>query len=247
MRKIQAYHRPKDPAEAAALLRREDIRTLPLAGGTQLVPLAGYGEEEIVDLQDLPLDHLEYTEGGLHAGALVRLQDLMDHEHTPALVRDMARYEGPNTFRNAATLGGVLAAGDAESELLAALLVHEASLRLDTPGGTEALALEDFLADRPRLLEGALILEARFPTGGKTASARVARTPMDRPIVAALGRRTSNGALRLALCGVAEAPVLVEAAGLETLTPPGDFRGGAPYRAELARVLTERVRAELEG
>ena len=72
-----------------------------------------------------------------------------------------------------------------------------------------------------------------------------ARTPADTPIVAALGRRTDEGALRLALTGVAATPVLVDADHLDALDPPGDFRGTPAYRRHLAAVLTARVAEEL--
>ena len=80
----------------------------------------------------------------------------------------------------------------------------------------------------------------------RTAVARTGRTPADVPIVAAYGRRTTDGFVAMALTGVAEHPVLVDVfdptAGLD---PAGDFRGSREYRLHLARTLTARVMAEL--
>ncbi len=50
---------------------------------------------------------------------MVRLSDLEAHSDVPALLKDLSRREGPNTIRNAATVGGTIASGDPESELVA--------------------------------------------------------------------------------------------------------------------------------
>jgi CO/xanthine dehydrogenase FAD-binding subunit len=76
--------------------------------------------------------------------------------------------------------------------------------------------------------------------------ARTARTRADRPIVAAVARRTPDGQRRLALTGVAAVPVLVAPTpdAADGLEPPGDFRGSTEYRRALAGVLARRA---LEG
>ena len=246
LRTVQNYHRPKDLVAAGSLLRRPDVETVLIAGGTGWVPHAGLAQEEIVDLQDLGLDLLETRDGSLFAGAMVRLQDLMDFEETPDLVRDMCAHAGPNTIRNMATIGGVLAAGGGNSELLAALLVFEAGVQLDTAQGPVDLPLDEFLKDRGGYLEGSIITSVSLPRSGRSASARVARTPMDQPIVAALGRRTSGGRLLTALCGMGPVPVLTGPEDLDRLHPPDDFLGSARYRRRMAEVLLARVQRELE-
>ena len=81
--------------------------------------------------------------------------------------------------------------------------------------------------------------------GGETADARVARTPADTPIVAAVGRRDEEGNVRMALCGVADIPILVDPDEIENVDPPADFRGSAEYRRQMAGVLGGRVLAAL--
>ena len=218
---LTAYHRPRYLQKALELLSNSGARVL--AGGTTLVPNLPAGVEAVVDLQRLELDKIETVGEVLHAGAMVTLQALIDHPETPPLIRETAAREGPNTFRNAGTLGGVIVSADPESELLAALL---------------ALGAESSYS-------GSLLTKVAIPLGGRSATARVARTPKDRPIVAAVAHRTEKET-RLALCGVADRPILVDPAEIDSLTPPADFRGSSEYRKEMARLLAGRVLREVE-
>ena len=85
-------------------------------------------------------------------------------------------------------------------------------------------------------------------TTGKTASARVGRTPADQPIVAAVARLDPGGKLHLALCGVAHTPVLVDPHNVKAaVNPPGDFRGSSEYRRHMAATLAERVMGEVSS
>jgi CO/xanthine dehydrogenase FAD-binding subunit len=244
MAPIQAYHRPETIAEALELLNRSGVRTALLGGGTTIVAeLAEQGIEEVVDLQDVGPAHVEPRGDRLALGAFLRLQALVDDERVPSLIRDAAFREGPNTFRNQSTLGGVIASRHWESELLAALLVHDASLTVEATRGAQIISLADFLAGPA---PSGIIAEVTVETGGVTGQARVGRTPLDTAIVAALARRDEGGAVRLALTGAGTTPSLVDPDKLDTLTPPGDFRGSSDYRKEIAAILSRRALAELE-
>ena len=245
MKTIKRYHRPETLDEALRLVNRQDVRTAVIGGGTSLAASAADDLDEMVDLQQTGLDNIDEEDGLLNAGATVRLQDLADFIGTPALLRQACYFEGPNTIRNAATLGGVIASADGESELLAALLVYQAQLVIQNGQGRQELSLATFFHDKDPLLQGAIITEMRLPTGGRSAAARVARTPADRPIVAAAGRVSPRGKLFIALCGCGERPALVDPAALDDLPYPADFRGSSAYRREMAGILVRRVREEL--
>ncbi|MDM8526985.1 FAD binding domain-containing protein [Anaerolineales bacterium HSG24] len=240
MSQIKNSHRPESIAEALSLLNRSGINTALIAGGTYLTPNMPPEVEELVDLQDVGLDSIDRNNGQVTIGAMTRLQSLVDQADMPPLVQEMAHREGPNTMRNMATIGGVIVGGDWESELLAALLVFEATIILEGADGGQSIPLTDFLADSDSALKGRLLTSVTFPTHGETASERVARTPADTPIVAALVRLESE-TQHIALCGVADTPILVSQEALSTLNPPADFRGSTEYRKEMAQVLTERV------
>lgn len=245
MRTITRYHRPSSVAEAIALLTRPDTTTILIGGGTSLAAADLAPETEVVDLQSAGSHTIERQGTRVVIGTMAHLQDLIDHPTTPPLLVELARHEGPNTIRNAATVGGAVAGADPDSELLAGLLVHEASVTIEGPNGTTGRPLSELLADRS-ILVGAIITEVTVAMGGTTASARTGRTPADTSIVAAVARQGEAGLL-LALTGVAATPVLVDPADLAALDPPTDFRGTAEYRSRLAEVLTGRVLAQLGG
>ncbi len=243
---IQAYHRPHSVEEALALLARPSIITAVLAGGTHLTAHTE-NVDEVVDLQAIGLDGIDWTGSQMTVGAMTRLQTLVETADAPALLRQAAHREGPNTFRNQATIGGVIAGADPESELLAALLVLEAEVTVQTLAGSRTLALSAFLPDVRAALAGGIITAISLATAGVTASDRVARTPADKPIVAAVARKTPEGRILLALCGIASSPILVTPDQLASLDPPADFRGSSEYRREMAILLAGRVLGQLVG
>ncbi len=242
---LQAYHRPESLEAALSLLDRPQTRVAVIAGGTYITPHLDRDVDEIIDLQQVGLDEVQHTETTLTLGAMVRLQTIVDDEDTPALLRETAHSAGPNTFRNQGTIGGTIVAAHPDSELLAALLVFQAQVTITSKSGERQVALSDFLADVRGALDGGLVTAVSLVKSGKTARARVARTPVDDPIVAAIARRDGEGNQYLALCGIAATPVLTDPGQLDKLTPPGDFRGSSEYRKEMAKVLTGRVLAEI--
>lgn len=245
----QTYHRPDSIEEALQLLSRQGLNSAVLAGGTQLNSDLS-GVDEVVDLQSTGLDQITAGDERLSLGAMVRVQTILDAasltNDTPPLLREMARREGPNTFRNAGTIGGAIVTADPESELLAALLVFEADVTIHTTAGAHTMPLSDFLTDVRGHLESGILTGVSLQTAGPTAHARVARTPQDSPIVAALARRKPDGAALLALCGVAPTPILAGPGDISNLDPPADFRGSSQYRKKMAQVLARRVLSELQ-
>ncbi len=245
MQAITGYHRPSSLDEALALLNRDDITSVVVGGGTTVGARSFQSETDVVDIQACVGAAIETHHDRVRYDAMVRLQDLIDHPATPHLLAEAALREGPNTLRNAATVGGVVAAADWESELYAALLVHDASVKIALPDHAAEVSLQELLGD-PSLLERGIITSVSAELGGETASARSGRTPADTSIVAALGRVVASG-MRLGLTGVAAHPVVIDSADLHALEPPEDFRGSSGYRLELARTLTARVEDLLGG
>lgn len=248
------YSRPESLDEALRLLSQPDAA--PLGGGTKL--LAGAVSGAVVDLQELGLNQIDLVDGQLCVGATTTLAELADGlpEGGPAgLLQKAIRQAGANTYRNAATLGGTIASRLPDSELLAALLVLDTMIA--GPGMETSLVDYLMAAERP----SDLITAVTIPwAAGQGRSERVARTPADYPIVSVTLWQPADGVSRLAATGLGERPFrLTEAESVLTdgrnptaiqsaaqsaqaaSQHPGDFRGDANYRAEMAAVLTKRV------
>ena len=207
-------------------------------GGTKMNAEATSKPVVVVDLQALGLDEIHRLgDETLHIGAMVTLQQIVDHPEVPIAIRESAQREHPSTLRAQATLGGSVMTADPESELLAALLVHDAVVRVTGRGGSEELKLHALLGD-PDRPANRIVTGVTIETTGVTAIARTARTRSDKAIVVAVAR-LAHGRRRLALSGVASTPVLVE--DVTDLDPPGDFRGSSAYRRTLAVVLAARA------
>lgn len=266
MSRIGEYRRPDTLDEVLSLLQR-DRATVPLAGGTDLVPSQTSDVQTVVDLQALGMNHLSVEGFRVHIGAMVPLQRLIESQVVGEFLAEAARLEGPITYRNAATVGGTIATGASVSHVLIALLVLDAQVHLRLPD--PAIVSLDRMLDKPRkflnggLITGITALSADGAPG--VAMARVARTPRDKPIVAVAVRVTREGDLcggvRIALAGVADRPIrayeaedrlkgepfdkglvdIAVAVVAENLNPLSDFRGSSEYRREMAAVLTRRA------
>ena len=147
MQAITGYHRPSGLDEALALLNRKEVASAVIGGGTAIRESWMQSGVEVVDIQACVGSSVTAGSDRIRYGAMVRLQDLIDHPATPPLLAETAQREGPNTLRNAATVGGVVATGDHESELVAALLVHEAQVQIALLDQAVEVSLEELLGN----------------------------------------------------------------------------------------------------
>lgn len=237
---IGSYHRPGDLAEALALLARPDTLTFPLGGGTQLNGRPLSAPAEVVDLQDLGLSTIEQAGSRFSLGAMTTLQQLVDHEPLPPVLRELARTSAPSTIRNMATIGGTVASRSWESPLLAGLLAYGATITVAREDGSADYTLDDALQTRDAFQAG-IITAIALEASGRATFAGTARTPADTPIVLVVGHQDETGSLRVAATGLASTPIRIDPATMAELDPPGDFRGSPDYRRHLAATLTSRV------
>ena len=256
---LAEYHKPQTLADALDLLAERTSRRVPLAGGTHLVAALETRQRKdvdgVVDLAALGLSFIERDGSVLRIGAMTPLTDVVEHPLCASLAGGIllrtARYEGPLNLRNAATVGGLVALAEPDSELYAALLALAAAVVTASNEGVEVIrALHEFAALQPHWERASeLITEIRLPLSAADGGhARIARTPMDRCIVAAVAVAAANGVpsncaathqdgARIALCGVGVRPLLTSGA----LTPPGDFKGSADYRLAMSEVVRRRA------
>ena len=267
------YLRPTTIDEALAQLRRPGLRTVPLAGGTWLVPRLRRDldvpdplddpVDAVVDLAGLELNAIEWEgepgNGWLHMGATVTLQQIA---HSPicrevagGILAEAAHREAPINQRNAATVAGVMLASPSQSELQLELLVLAAHVVIND-GQPRLVPLAELLADPTGQLTGALVTAVKMPWPAETVRgglARVARTPSDYPIVAAAAA-VDGESQRLAIGGVTAAPLLLSlssgdglekalAAALAGADLLADWQGSGEYRHTMGVVLGQRALA----
>lgn len=263
---LKEYHRPDSLDEALSLLNRKDVRTFPLAGGTQLLMAQDAGIDAVVDLQDLGLDTISFSDGEMSLGCMVRLQTLYEElaDEADGLLAEAASLMGGWNLRNHMTVGGTLGAGDFHSPLSVVLAALDAEVLV--LGETKELIPMHELASRDTDLRVGLplIMGVSFTYLDVQGSyQQVARTEADRPIVsAACVIHQEEGGERLALTiggftgelfyttmplddGVLDGLIQqVRSAGAEKENLQSDFLGDADYRAKMAEVLTRRVYQE---
>ena len=264
---LAEHHKPKTLVEALDLLAERTSRRVPLAGGTHLVAALETRQlrtvDGVVDLAGLGLAYIQRDGSSLSVGAMTTLTDLIEHPLCAALaggiLPDTARFEGPLNLRNAATVGGLVALAEPDSELYAALLALNASVVAVDREGVEAVwQLDEFSTSQPRFARPPmLITEIRLQLSQAAAGhARIARTPMDRCIVAAVVVAATDSpssplalitgeygdTMRTALSGVGPRPLLT---GGGPLSPKGDFKGSAGYRLAMAEVVGRRARTAM--
>lgn len=240
MANVLNYHRPESLDAALALLQRAHP-TLVLGGGSHLVPSLRGDPSDVVDLQSLGLRGICEDGPLLALGAMSTFADLAACTLLPEGVRELARREAPSTLRTLATVGGLVASGDADSELLAAFLVMGASVTIAAVDGRRTSPLAVVLESGTARTE--IIVAVTVDPSMIVLSARTVRTGMDRAIVAVVGLLSPDGAIRLAVTGAAESPVVFSDPSV--LNPPSDFRGTTNYRLQLVSVLSTRVRKAL--
>lgn len=245
---LREFARPLTIAEAEHLLHERGSSAALLSGGTGLVAdLERRLRPEIatvIDISHLGLCYVRAGAGLLHLGAGATLTDVLENPVADAfadgLLARAARGEGPVNLRNAATVGGIVATAEHDSEFYAALLALDASVV--TTDHEQPVMLSALTAARRIVLEVRIATHELHGGAARGGHARLTRTPADRPIVAALAVRDTNG-LRIALCGVADHPVL---AGHE-YAPYADFAGSAEYRRAMAEILAARAVDQLDA
>lgn len=272
------YYAPNSVEEALGLLASLGDDAKLLAGGQSLGPMLNLrlaSPSALIDLNRI--DGLEYVrvneEGTLLLGPLTRHRAV---EHAASirsgwpLLHEAMPFVGHIAIRNRGTAGGSIAHADPAAELPAAILALEAELVLEGPNGRRSVGAEGFFSTFLTTCVAAdeMLREIRIPArASRTGQCWTEFSPRagDYALVgvAATVRLDTAGryeAARLVYAGIADVPVLAEAArqligeepsdGLHeavgeaaaaVATPSSDLMASAGYRQHLMRVLTRRA------
>lgn len=265
--------RPRTLGEFFAL-RAAHPEATPIAGGTDLMVDVNQRDRRfrrLIALEALPeLRRFELTEDELVLGAGLSLSELeqrLERERAPRLLRALFPLFASRLIRNRATLGGNLATASPIGDAAPCLLALDASVTLLSPRGARQLALEALFVGyrRTELAPDELIASVHvpLPSAPRQRFYKLSKRVLD-DISTVAGAfalaldddRVRN--LRIAYGGVAATPL--RARSLEQLavgrrwdrdtlsllcervhdvgTPLSDARGSAGYRrAMMARLL----------
>ncbi len=266
---VTEYYRPDTLAEVLQLLRRPGVKTAPLAGGTLLTGQRDDEVQAVVDLKALGLHAIQEQHEHIHLGAMLTLQQLVESPLAQAMAGGIlakaAKSSAARLIRNAATVGGTLAAGPAaHADLAVTLAALGAQAHLAGEKERNVPAEEVFSQRKP----DELISQVSFPrpsTAAEGALLRVSRAPDDVALVHAVAVvLIQDGVCKqahLAIGGVGMMPVRLHkteaalhsqaldeariaaavSAGLADFNPSPDFRASPEYRQEVAGVLARRA------
>jgi CO/xanthine dehydrogenase FAD-binding subunit len=258
---VVRYCRPETMAEALELLGDGAI---PLAGGTDIVPLRRAGAlapEALVDVKRLR------ELRGLDAGALgagETFAAIAAADGVPAAVRDGAGVVGAWQTRSRATIGGNVCRSSPAGDALCGLLVHGAAAELVSRTGARRVSMHEFFVGPARNVRRAdeLLVRLVFPglPGGSAYARFTFRSWMDLAVVGVAARvAVENGRCvdaAVAIGGVAPTPLLVPGAGaalvagdrgaaadalVAAAAPIDDVRGTRAHRLRVLHTLAGRV------
>jgi aerobic carbon-monoxide dehydrogenase medium subunit len=273
------YHAPRQLKEATELLASLPNAKI-LAGGQSLVPMMNFRyviADHLVDLGGIDdLYGIAAGDGALRIGAMMRQRDLEISpevaRHCPLLALAL-RHVGHRQTRNRGTIGGSLAHADPAAELPAVCAAYDAVVHVASVRGIRAVPFREFSVGYMAtvLAPDEMIAAVELPIwrlGHGHGFHEFARRQGDFALAGAaalldVGADNIVRRAALALFGVAEQPVRVDAAEA-TLTgkvidhiaiqtaaaaawlvePISDIHAGGDYRRHLAQVLSARALAD---
>jgi carbon-monoxide dehydrogenase medium subunit len=267
------YIKPTALDDALALLSEHGPRARLLAGGTDLALKLKEGAETpevVIDLKGLDkLRRLEVDQGALVIGALVTFTQLVDSPlvaETVPMLRDAASTVGSVGIRNRATLAGNICSAVPSLDSGPALLVHEASVLVQSAAGKRCVPIADWFvgpkqaalqADEivtgltipiPEKKTGACYVKLGRYAGEDLAQAGVGLLVLDeleyRVAFCALGPIPKRAApieavlngRELTEAAIAEAQALIP----QEISPITDIRSSQEYRELMTTVMFER-------
>lgn len=189
------YFEPATLDEALGLLDIYGAQAKLLAGGTDLIVQMKGGKSQpcaVIGLKKIKeLDFLERSNHHLSLGPMTLLRTIATHDVTTgpfSILREAALAVGDRQIRNMATLGGNLANGSPSADMVPALLVLDAKLRLRKKGGERTVLLEELLRGPflTHLKPEELIVEisvSHLPDGEGTYLWMPKRTAVDETLV----------------------------------------------------------------
>ena len=269
------YHRPATLAETIGLLQRYGGEAKLLSGGHSLLPMMKLGLAEppaLIDVSNVPeLTGIRRDGGDVVIGAATRHFQLLTSaivQQGAPLLAEAASLVGDQQVRNRGTIGGSLSHSDPGADLPAAVLAAGGSVRVQGPGGSRTIAIDDLFVElmTTALSPDEVLVEVRVPTltAGQGSAYEKFPQPASRFAIAGVAAvvtlsgdtitkasvaLTGAGPKASRLTGVEQAlagqPVSAIAAASAHAAhgwePNEDIHASGEYRQHLATVLTRRA------
>ncbi|AZR73634.1 hypothetical protein BBF96_09685 [Anoxybacter fermentans] len=268
------FSQPTTLKELLDLLAREKDYQL-LAGGTDLLVKWKRGQsspKNVVNLKQIQeLNFLSLDEKGLEIGALVKIADLIKNsviqEKYPALIQSAKAHSSP-LIRNLATVVGNVCNASPAADLVPALLVYDAKVKIRMGNEERYVELKDFFVGPGQtiLKQGELVISIFIPMPSaqmksyflKEGKRKAHEIAVANCAVSYLNDDSKISDLKVALGAVAPKPLLITEldwfteinnANLnrlsqlvkETVSPITDQRSTDWYRREVIQVLVKRA------
>ena len=257
-----AYRRPGTLAEAVAALAGEPNAKV-LAGGQSLVPLLSMrlaAPAMLVDINGLPGPGHDRRRRRRRADrcagpARRRPRRRPTYAASQPLVPLALANVAHATIRNRGTTVGSLVHADAAAEMPVVLSLLGGSLEVEGPGGRRTIPAAELYVGPLESSVGhdEIAVSAYFPAlapGAGVAFEEIARRHGDYALVGAAAL-VDGDSVKVGYLSVSDVPTVVDLTGvadddlgeaaLAQLEPADDIHASAAYRAQLVRVLTERV------
>lgn len=270
------YYTPSNLKEAYTLMEKFQGRARYIAGGTDI--LIGIKQRQLEPEALISLRGIDSLKGINHNGGLnlgsmtlfrVIQRDKAIERQYPALAQSVRVLANPQ-IRNVATVGGNLCNSAPSADSVPPLMIMEATLTLEGPGGRREIPIDEFFTGPgENLLEPVEILtEIRIPERDEnagTAFLKIGRVAQDIAIANAAALLVMDKGkcrtCRLAVGAVAPVPLrlrdiegLVEGEAIEPelleevakrvqkeVSPITDVRSTEEYRRHVSGVLVKRV------
>jgi putative selenate reductase FAD-binding subunit len=243
--------RPRTVREAVRAKARPNAAYL--GGGTWLNSRRSDTPTILISLENLGLAAIEPSGDRCAAGAMVTLQQVVDHPSVPQALRDAASLTASRTLRNMKTIGGELGLWSPGSAILPALLALDAEVLL--AGRKKPVSLAEARAAAGDLILGIVVAGAsrisavratsRTSHSGASVVAAVSGCAV-RPSLADVrvvlsdcqGQLVRLNAVEEALNGSPLPPKeQIEGMISRAFTPAADMHGSVEYKRYMAGVL----------
>ena len=248
---ITKYLRPNSIEEAIRLIKRTELKTYPLSGGSVLSHYQGE-PISVVDLQDLNLNEIKFNSDIYSIGATSTLTQIEEEVDIPEL-KEAIRLQAGKNKRNTGTLAGLIHMADGRSALLTVLLAMDMNITWQ-PGNIQ-IPLGEWIPVRTQWKNASLITEFSLPKV-KIVYDYVSRTPKDLPILLIAIAKWNSGRIRVSIGGFGPNPMIVfdgkNFTGIEEkidqlLVNSEDEWASAAYRREIGKAIFTRLIALVEG